>query len=80
MPAFVTPAVWRYHPPEPARVNAELVLGSGEKVLAGRRGERWLQKPSRGLAGAVPLDLLGTDLGAREVETELGRIEHGIPI
>lgn len=38
----MTPAVWRYHPPQPARVNAELVLPSGERVLAGRRGERWL--------------------------------------
>lgn len=38
----MTPAVWRYHPAEPARVNAELVLPSGDRVLAGRRGERWL--------------------------------------
>jgi uncharacterized protein (DUF2384 family) len=30
------------------------------------------------LAGERPLDLLDTDEGAREVETLLGRISHGI--
>ena len=63
LPAFVTPAVWRYHPPQPARVNAELILPSGERVLAGRRGERWLvSKTGEGLAAAsvlAPEDLVG---------------------
>ena len=63
LPAFVTPAVWRYHPPRPARVNAELALPSGERVLAGRRGERWLvSKNGQGLAAAsvlAPEDLVG---------------------
>jgi hypothetical protein len=63
LPAFVTPAVWRYHPPQPARVNAELTLPSGERVLAGRRGERWLvAKSGQGLAAAsvlAPEDLVG---------------------
>jgi hypothetical protein len=63
LPAFVTPAVWRYHPPQPARVNAELVLPSGERVLAGRRGERWLvSKTGQGLAAAsvlAPEDMVG---------------------
>lgn len=63
MPAFVTPAVWRYHPPQPARINAELELPSGERVLAGRRGERWLvSKAPGGLSAAsvlAPEDLVG---------------------
>jgi hypothetical protein len=63
MPAFVTPAVWRYHPPQPARINAELELPSGERVLAGRRGERWLvSKAAGGLSAAsvlAPEDLVG---------------------
>ena len=42
LPAFATPGIWRYHPLQRARVNAELRLPSGERVLAGRRGERWL--------------------------------------
>ncbi len=63
MPALVTPAVWRYHPPQPARINAELELPSGERVLAGRRGERWLvSKPPAALSAAsvlAPEDLVG---------------------
>jgi hypothetical protein len=63
LPAFVTPAVWRYHPPAPARVNASLELPSGDRVLAGRRGERWLvSNGAAGLAAAsvlAPEDLVG---------------------
>ncbi len=62
-PAFVTPAAWRYHPSQPARVNAELELASGDRVLAGRRGERWLvSKGSSALTAAAvlaPEDLVG---------------------
>jgi hypothetical protein len=61
-PAFVTPALWRYHPAEPARIQAELQLPSGERVLAGRRGERWLAPPDRSLTAAsvlAPEDLVG---------------------
>lgn len=63
LPAFVTPAIWRYHPPQPARVNAELTLPSGDRVLAGRRGERWLVSKSGGGIEAAsvlaPEDLVG---------------------
>lgn len=38
----------------------------------------WLRRPTQALAGERPLDLLDTDEGAREVETLLGRISHGI--
>lgn len=58
----MTPAVWRYHPPQPARVNAELALPSGDRVLAGRRGERWLVSKSGALQAAsvlAPEDLVG---------------------
>jgi putative toxin-antitoxin system antitoxin component (TIGR02293 family) len=51
---------------------AEDVLGAQDKA------GRWLQKPNRALGGIVPLDLLDTDLGAEEVVTVLGRIEHGV--
>jgi len=63
LPAFVTPAVWRYHPAQPARVNAELTLPSGERVLAGRKGERWLVSKATGALAAAsvlaPEDLVG---------------------
>ncbi len=39
---------------------------------------RWLSSPQVGLGGAVPLDYAGTEIGAREVEDLLGRIEYGV--
>jgi putative toxin-antitoxin system antitoxin component (TIGR02293 family) len=37
----------------------------------------WLRSPQFGLGNLVPLKLLTTGAGAREVEDLLGRIEHG---
>ena len=51
---------------------AEDILGAQAKA------GRWLQNPNRALGSAIPLDLLDTDLGAEEVVTILGRIEHGL--
>jgi len=39
----------------------------------------WLRTPKLGLGGATPLTHARTELGARDVEELLGRIEHGIP-
>ena len=57
-----------------ARVAARAVevLGSHEKAA------RWLRKPNRALGHVVPLDHLDTDIGAQQVESILGRIEHGV--
>ena len=38
----------------------------------------WLKAPQRALGNAIPLDVATTDVGARDVETLLGRIEHGV--
>lgn len=38
----------------------------------------WLNAPQVGLGGAVPLDYAKTEIGAREVENLLGRIEYGV--
>jgi putative toxin-antitoxin system antitoxin component (TIGR02293 family) len=56
-----------------ARVSAQVAttLGSGEKAL------RWLRRPNRALGNQVPLDLIDSDIGARQIEEVLGRIEHG---
>jgi len=51
---------------------AEETFGSQEKAGV------WLRRPTTVLAGERPLHLLDTDEGAREVETLLGRISHGI--
>lgn len=51
--------------------KAERVFGDASKAA------RWLTAEHRVLGG-VPLELLSTDAGTRAVETELGRIDHGI--
>lgn len=38
----------------------------------------WLNAPQHGLGGATPLDYAATEVGAREVEHLLGRIDHGV--
>lgn len=39
---------------------------------------RWLAMPNKALGGKKPLDLLDTELGAKQVEQILGRIESGV--
>ena len=49
------------------------------EVLGGREeASRWLHAGNRALGGQAPLELLDTDLGSRQVEDVLGRIEHGV--
>lgn len=38
----------------------------------------WLHAPQVGLGGEIPLDYAETEVGAREVENLLGRIDHGV--
>jgi putative toxin-antitoxin system antitoxin component (TIGR02293 family) len=52
--------------------KAVVVLESEENA------RRWLTSPQFGLGGAVPLDYARTEVGAREVEDLLGRIEYGV--
>ena len=40
----------------------------------------WLLSPQQALGNTVPLDLATNDVGAREVENLIGRLEHGIPL
>jgi putative toxin-antitoxin system antitoxin component (TIGR02293 family) len=51
---------------------AEDTFGNTDKALA------WLGRENRALDGQTPLSLADTDLGARSVETLLGRIGHGL--
>jgi putative toxin-antitoxin system antitoxin component (TIGR02293 family) len=52
--------------------HATNVFGDIEKARA------WLKFPQRGLGGAVPLDYAETEVGAREVDDLLGRIDYGV--
>ena len=56
-----------------ARVGAQAAatLGSEEKAV------QWLRRPNRALGNRAPLDLIDSDIGTRQVEEVLGRIEHG---
>ncbi len=56
-----------------------LLLRQAIRVFGNREdANRWLKAPQLGLGGAVPLDFARTEVGAREVERLLGRIEHGV--
>ena len=39
---------------------------------------KWLLTPQAALGGETPLDYASTDVGAREVEHLIGRLEHGV--
>ena len=55
------------------------LLGKAVKVFGDiEDAKQWLNAPQFGLGGAVPLDYAKTELGAREVENLLGRIEYGV--
>jgi len=49
-------------------------LFNGDVVSA--RG--WMSQPKKALGGDSPLDYAGTELGAREVENLIGRLQHGV--
>ena len=52
--------------------HATDVFGDVEKARS------WLKHPQYGLGGAVPLDYAETEIGAREVDNLLGRIDYGV--
>ena len=55
------------------------LLGRAASVMESlENGRRWLLAPQVGLGGAIPLWYADTEVGAREVENLLGRIEHGV--
>ena len=57
-----------------ARIAAQAVsvFGTEDKASA------WLRRPNLALNNELPLRLLDTDVGTRQVEDILGRIEHGV--
>lgn len=55
------------------------ILGFAVKVFGDLAdAKQWLSSPQFGLGGAVPLDYAKTEIGAREVENLLGRIQYGV--
>jgi putative toxin-antitoxin system antitoxin component (TIGR02293 family) len=55
------------------------LMGKAVEVMESEENARqWLNSPQFGLGGAVPLEYAETEVGAREVENLLGRIEYGV--
>lgn len=70
----------RFKPDESDRLAriARIIARATEALGSEEKATRWLQKPNRALGMQVPLSLLTTDMGARQVEDVLGRIEYGV--
>jgi putative toxin-antitoxin system antitoxin component (TIGR02293 family) len=70
----------RLKPDESERVARLMrIISLSTAVLESEGSAReWLKLPLRELDGQTPLQMAGTEPGAREVERVLGRLEHGI--
>ncbi len=53
------------------------VFARVSSVLGETTARAWLQKPKRGLGGALPIDLLQTRLGLSQLEDMLSALEDG---
>ena len=72
----------RLDPDESDRlVRVSRVYGRALELFEGDAAQalRWLSSPQPALGGTVPFELAKTDVGAREVDHLVGRLEHGIP-
>ena len=73
----------RLQPDESDRLlRMSRVVGTALRLFEGRLPEAraWLLGPHEALGGEVPIRLAASEIGAREVENLIGRLEHGIPL
>lgn len=70
----------RLAPAESDRVlRLARLMGKAVEVMESEENARaWLGSPQFGLGGCLPLEYAESEVGAREVEDLLGRIEHGV--
>ena len=71
----------RFLPNESDRLlRASRLFGRTLELFEGDRdaATEWLTTAQPALGGTRPTDLANTDVGAREVETLIGRLEHGV--
>jgi len=60
-------------------VRYQKLLKKAQDVFGDSASAReWLTRPQVGLGNAKPVEFARTEIGAREVENLLGRIEHGV--
>jgi len=72
----------RLHPDESDRlVRAARIYSQAVGLFAGveKAARQWLTVPQPALGGSTPWEYAATEIGAREVESLIGRLEHGIP-
>jgi putative toxin-antitoxin system antitoxin component (TIGR02293 family) len=73
----------RFGPEESDRlIRLSRLVGLALQLFEGDLHEMrsWLTTPHASLAGEAPLEFATTEIGAREVENLMGRLEHGIPL
>ena len=70
-----------------SRVDSDLLYRIARAIVhavsvfeEARYAVQWLKEPNEALGGATPLSLLATVEGDEVVHSELGGIEHGIPV
>lgn len=71
----------RFLPDESDRLlRASRLFGKTLELFEGDRdaATEWLTTTQPALGGTIPLDLARTELGAREVEQLVGRLDHGV--
>jgi putative toxin-antitoxin system antitoxin component (TIGR02293 family) len=73
----------RLEPDESDRLlRASRIFGLAIDLFEGDRETalRWLSSAQRALGQRTPMVLMQTDIGAREVENLIGRLEHGVAV
>ena len=71
----------RLQPAESDRVlRTSRLFARAQDLFDGDReaARGWLMTPQRALGGAIPLEIAKTEVGAREVEKIIGRLEQGV--
>jgi putative toxin-antitoxin system antitoxin component (TIGR02293 family) len=71
----------RLHPDESDRlIRGARIFAMALELFEGNMEatRRWLTAPQIGLGGETAIEYASTDLGAREVEALIGRLEHGV--
>jgi putative toxin-antitoxin system antitoxin component (TIGR02293 family) len=72
----------RLHPDESDRlIRAARIFALASELFDGDvdSARRWLTRAQPALGGSAPIEYASTEVGAREVEALIGRLEHGIP-
>ena len=69
----------RLKPDESDRiVRVARIAALAIEAMGTEDGLAWLREPSYALGERIPVDMLGTEVGARQVEDVLLRIQHGV--